>query len=261
MAERRPELRRSTFALREYARPVWRTAGFWQLALASLALLPLLAAAWIWLTPIAPVAPSPAPRPIGPALDLHRLARTPAEAESLALIAGQNLFSPNRQDWAAAVAEAPAATQDDAAKKAAEEALASLTFVGSWRVGPDWRAMFDWTTRRPEQDLLVLMVDDEYEGWRVVSIERDRITVEYAGDTRTLELRPRAALKPAKADEAKKGRSDVAVRPAETRREMFYEPPISLDEATRQLRHMLRDDEQSVRDRLDELLRTLDDET
>lgn len=261
MAERRTSSRSTTFALREYTQPIWRRAGFWQIAVAALALAPLLLAAYIRWSPMAPVAADVHPGPVEPLPELHTFARPAPDAEQLATISRYNLFAPDRADWTLAIAEAEAQTPDDASLKAAQEALDKVTFVGVFRARDQWRAMFDFPGRTPEQDLAVVGVGDEFQTWTVQAISGDSATFEFRGTERTLELRPRTAAKTAaKPEAARRGRADVMARPADSKREMFYEPPISLDEARRQLREATKDDPPEVIQRLEDLLRSLEDD-
>lgn len=258
MAERRTPSRTTTFALREYTQPLWKRAGFWQVVVAALALAPLLIAAYIRWSPMAPVAADVRPGPADPMPELHALLRAAPDAEQLASISRYNLFAPDRADWALAVAEAEAQTPDDASLKAAQEALDKVTFVGVFRARDQWRAMFDFPGRTPEQDLAVIGVGDEFQTWTVTAISGDTATFEFRGTERTLELRPKVAA--AKPEAVRRGRADVSAKPADAKREMFYEPPISLDEARRQLREATKDDPPEVIQRLEDLLRSLEDD-
>lgn len=261
MAERRAPTRSTAFALREYTQPLWKRAGFWQIAVAALAVVPLLIAAYIRWSPIAPVASDVRPGPAEPLPELHAMLRSAPDAEQLASISRYNLFAPDRADWALAVVETEAETPDDASLKAAQEALDKVTFVGAFRARDQWRAMFDFPGRTPEQDLAVIGVGDEFQTWTVTSIAGDTATFEFRGTERTLELRPKVALKSAaKPDAPRRGRADVSAKPADGKREMFYEPPISLEEARRQLRESTKDDPPEVIKRLEDLLRSLEDD-
>lgn len=261
MADRRTASRSTTFALREYTQPLWRRAGFWQIAVAALALVPLFIAASVRWSPVASVATNVRPGPAEPLPELHALLRAAPDAELLASISRYNLFAPDRADWALIVAEAEVETADDASLKTAQEALDKVSFVGVFRARDQWRAMFDFPGRTPEQDLAVIGVGDEFQTWTVTAISGDTATFEFRGTERTLELRPKVALKaPAKADAPRRGRADVSAKPADAKREMFYEPPISLDEARRQLREAVKDDPPEVIQRLEDLLRSLEDD-
>lgn len=261
MAERRTSSRSTSFALREYTQPLWRRAGFWQIAVAALAIAPLVVAAYVRWSPIAPIAADVSPGPAEPLPELHALLRPAPDAEQLAAISRYNLFAPDRADWTLIVAEAEAQTPDDASLKEAQEALDKVTFVGVFRARDQWRAMFDFPGRTPEQDLAVVGVGDELQTWTVTSISGDTATFEFRGTERTLELRPKIALKAAaKPDAPRRGRAEVSAKPAEAKREMFYEPPISLDEARRQLREATKDDPPEVIQRLEDLLRSLEDD-
>lgn len=260
MADRRTPTRRTGFALREFALPLWRRPGFWQAALASLALVPLLWAAFVRLAPVEPVARDVAAQGGPDASVLPRLSRQGADADRLGAISALNLFSPDRQDWVIAVADAQTPQVDDASLKAAQEALDKTGFVGVFRVGGQWRAMLDFPGRAPDQDLAVIGPGDEYQSWTAVQIDRDRAVFEFRGTERTLLLRPKQALRsPGRAEGPRRGRAEVSAAPAQTRREMFYEAPITLDEARRQLRDALKDDPPEVIRRLEELFRTLED--
>lgn len=261
MADRRTSTRSTAFALREYTQPMWKRAGFWQVAVAALAIVPLFMAAYIRWTPIAPVAADLRPGPAEPLPELHALLRSAPDADQLASISRYNLFAPDRADWALAIAEAEAETADDASLKTAQEALDKVTFVGVFRARDQWRAMFDFPGRTPEQDLAVIGVGDEFQTWTVTAISGDTATFEFRGTERTLELRPKVALQTAAKPEAvRRGRADVSAKPADGKREMFYEPPISLDEARRQLREAVKDDPPEVIQRLEDLLRSLEDD-
>lgn len=261
MADRRAPTRRIAFALSEFTLPFWRRAGFWQAALASLALVPLLLAAAVRWSPLPPVAEDVPPPPPAEPLTLHPLSRPGADPEQVAAISSHNLFAPTREDWALVVAEAEAAPTDDAALKAAQEALDKVSFVGVFRVDDQWSAMFDVPGRAPDQDLTIIRVGDDFQNWTVAEITRNSATFDFLGTRRTLDLRPKISAKPAKADAAvRKGRAEVSARPADAQRPMFYDPPISLDEARRQLRDALQNDPPEVLERLEDLFRSLDDD-
>lgn len=260
MAERRAASRRASFDLREFAQPIWRRVGFWQLALASVALIPLALAAVVRWSPIAPVAMDvPPPAPAEP-LELRPLERPSADPTQVAAIASHNLFAPSRQDWAPIVVETEAVVVDDTSLKTANEALDKVSFVGVFRVGDDWRAMFDEPGRAPDQDLTVVGVGAVIQDWTILEISKDAARLEFRGTERTLLLRPKVAAKLAKADAPRKGRADVSARPAEGKKQMFYDPPISLDEARKQLRDALQNDPPEVIERLEDLFRSLEDD-
>lgn len=259
-------MRRAKLHLEAWTPRLHTRAGFWQIVVASLAVVPLVWAAWLRVGP-APRAPeTPADTAPGEASAYFTPLRETPTPAAMDAIASGNLFAPTRTDWAEqAVAEAggvdaeqaPGARQRQAALQEAEAELDKLEFRAVMRVGDDWTALFDSIERAPFDDLISLHEGDAYKSWTVLGISRDSIRMGFEGDERSLDLRPRTD-KPGskKATQVRTGRSRVVVRPAEGVR---VEPPITIDEAERRLRDTLKDDDAETLRRLDNLLKDLRD--
>lgn len=252
---------RTRLQLARYSTPIWRRAAFWQALAAVAAAAPLAVAGWLRLAPLQPAPVMPDAPEIDPLL-LRDLAREQPTEDALARIVAGNIFAPDRAEWpelaGPEVAEA-AAPEADAEKEALAE-LEALRFVGSIGVGDSWTALFDSKDRTPNDDLIALSVGGAHKSWTVQGISKNSVTLTAGALTRTLDLTPKTTPRKEQAA-ANSGRMFVDVRPPTSPRSVLIEPPISLDEAKRQLDQRLRDllgePSPEMQRRLDELIESV----
>lgn len=238
----------------------------WQTGLVALAALTLLAAFVLRVAPGAR-APSFAPDGGAPSVTLRPIDRAQPPLNDLNLIASRNLFNRSRTDWAGAGAPIDDSPRDTGSTRLARlkemnEALDKLVFMATTRVGDRWRALFDSPDRAPYDDLVSLSVGDEYKGWTLVAITRDNALFGFESVERAVSLVPRTQRAGAggqrPAQPPQRGRSRVEMRePSASGVEV--EPPLSLDEASRRVVEAVGDDEK-LRQRANELLKSLDDD-
>lgn len=224
----------------------------------------LACAAWAALAPRAPIgggdAPSAASLP-----ELRSFSRAAPDHDALAVIARQNPLSATRTDFTreVQVAEAAAPAQDtgerDRLKRLedARRALSTLRLVAILRVSEQWIALFEPSVRKVEEDLLSLRAGDVWEGWEIVSIDRQEVRLTFEGHPERVELKPMARKTPTKA--APKGRVIVETRPARGR-EVTVDPPISASEARQRLLGAAREESDRVREMAEDLLKDLEKE-
>lgn len=257
-------MRRLTLQLEGYRGSPLRKEGFWQCAALAVALAPMVAWAWTALAPAAPPPATPAPEPLAP-LSLQALTRRPLDADWLAVISADNLFTPSRQDWALAAAPVEESNDDAAARaraeerrKQAEQELEKFTFVATIRSGDVWSALADHPDRKPGDDLLTIRVGDAYKSWSATSITRDSLTLAFDDQSRTIALGPRIAASK-QGPTPPSGRSKVEAREAPAG-SVIIDPPIEREEAKRRLLESLAPGEERVRRLVDELLDSMNND-
>jgi hypothetical protein len=220
-------------------------------------------AGWASLAPRASLAQgvetSPEPVP-----ELRSFVRSRADARTLAAIAQNNPLSASRTDFTREVAVAEAEEVQDTGERDrlkrledAKSALSTLRLVAILRLSDQWIALFEPSVRRAEDDLLSLRVGNEWEGWKITSIERSEVRLGFEGHTETVKLNPLAQS--AKAKDPPRGRLQVETRPLKGH-EVKIDPAISKSEVRQRLLGAAREESERVRKLAEELLKELDKE-
>ncbi len=196
--------------------------------------------------------------------DLRSFVRSRADARTLASIAQNNPLAATRTDFTREVAAAEPETVQDTGERQrlkrledAKSALSTLRLVAILRVNGEWIALFEPSVRKAEDDLLSLRVGNEWQGWKIASIERSEVKFGFEGHTEVVNLNPMAQRTRSK--DPPRGRLQVETRPLKGH-EVQLEPAITRTEARQRLLGATRKESERVQKLAEELLKELEKE-